>query len=443
MNWLPDKLPEDLDSEKALIATLASPGADNIAALYIPMLCGDDFMHPNHRAIFEALRSLVSNSVQVNPLTLRDELSRSKRLDAMGGYPGLMDALSGEEVGNPQRLIEILVAHRRRREIIKLAGHMLATSLDVSEDPDTVIHDSQQTLHKISLDSRKDDGESWDEILHAMSSFEPFRHGNQDHMGWWGIPTLDHIAPIPEGEYVAVAARPGVGKTALGAQIAVESARRGIQTLVISLELPRKAMRARLASYMACISTSLLKRGEYETQVVTRIGAQADTLSHGRIQAPLQGTPWPKIEAMIRHEVTRYGTKLVILDQFDKIGRPSVAKGSNEAYAFGAVSTGIMALCKDLGIGFVLLCQLRSDAEGREPTLSDHADSDRPAKDAAVVLHMWRNKEGELKAKIQKNRDGAFVGKRLDLDFKGEHQRFHEIERTTEPSRLVSQFRLL
>jgi hypothetical protein len=131
---------------------------------------------------------------------------------------------------------------------------------------------------------------------------------------------------------------------------------------------------------------------------------------------------------MIRHEVDRYGVQLVLLDQFDKIGRPSIQKGSSEAYAFGAVSTGIVGLTQELGIGFVLCCQLKGDAEGREPTLADHADSDRPGKDSAVVLHLWRNKDNALKGKIQKNRDGSNVGRRLDLELLGHCQTIREVD---------------
>lgn len=438
------QIPEDLDSERSLLATLCAPGAEHAASLCVPALCGDDFMHPNHRAIFEALREILEGHEEVNPLTLRDALVRSGRLDAVGGYSSLMEILNGEEVGKPMALVGILIAHRRRREILRLAGQMYRSCEDATVDPDEVIGTTQEELHRIGREGRRDEGEGWDEILHNMASFEPFRRKGPERMGWWGIPTLDQVAPIPGGEFVTVGARPGVGKTALASQIAVESARKGIAVLVVSLELPRESMRARLASYMGSISMNQLKRGDYTSAAVTMIGQQADTLAKGRIQAPLQGTPWPKLEAMIRYEVDRHGIQLVILDQFDKIGRPGVGRGSTEAYAFGAVSTGIMALCKDLNIGFVLLCQLKGDAEGREPTLADHADSDRPGKDASVVVHLWRTKDNDLKARIQKNRDGSFVGKRLDLDFKGEHQRFHEIEMDTEaPARIQRQGVLL
>lgn len=424
-------VPQDVDAERSLLATLCAPGNEHMASMWLPTMCPEDFMHPAHRAVLEALRLVLQQRQEVSSLTLKDALETQGRLGAVGGYTGLTQILLGEEVTRPEGLIEVLSKHRKRRELIRLSGRLSGLGQDTAEDPDEAIHEAQTELHRIGRDGRRSEGESWSEVLTAMASLEPFRRG-EERGGWWGLPTLDGIAPIPSGEFAVLGARPGIGKTAMLTQVAVASASHGLRTLVVTLELPKESMRARLASHLSGVSVQALKRGAYAAEHVRAVGSHADTLALGRIQDPSAGTPWPRIEAMIRHEVDRYGIQLVLLDQFDKIGRPAVGKGSSEAYAFGAVSQGIMALTKELGIGFVLLCQLKGDAEGREPTLSDHADSDRPGKDGAVVLHLWRDRNGDTKAKLQKNRDGAYVGKRFDLDFHGHCQRFVEIEHTTD-----------
>lgn len=427
----PENLPEDIEAERSLLATLWQPGAEFALATLLPRLRPADFVHPSHRTLFVALASLVARRAEVNPIVLAAELEAKGDLERLGGRPGMYEILGAMEVGNPAALVEILTAHRRRRELMVLGERITGQGADRLQDPDEVVHDAQAELARIARDGAPDGGESWMEILHQMAAFEPFRQGGSERGGWWGIPTLDQVAPIPTGEFVTVGARPGVGKTALFTQIAIESARRGIRPLAISLELPKPALKARLASHLSGIPMGNLKRGDYQSTAVTAVGEQAACLELGRLQAPVAGTPWPKIEAMIRAEIDRHGVQLVLLDQFDKIGRPEVKRGSSEAYAFGAVSTGIMGLVQELGIGFVLICQLKGDAEGREPTLADHADSDRPGKDAAVVWHMWRNKDGDLRGKLQKNRDGSHVGMRLHLDLQGHCQRILEVEEQT------------
>lgn len=424
--------PHDLDVERSLLVSLAfNDPRDN--ALLFPRLSEDCFMHPNHRAVFAAMKTMAAASTPLDAVSIWQEIKRVGRDAGLGGLDQLVELFrQADEVQRPEVLVEALNGFRHRRELIHLAGHLAAQAFDPMADPSEAIHEAQDGLHRVSLDGRKDDGEGWGEILTAMQAKEKFRVPGPEVSGRWGIWTLDDCAPIPAGEYVTVGARPGVGKTAMMTQIAVESANHGIKTLVVTMELSRISMRARLASYMAKLPVSDLKRGNYNVAETRTISEEYQTaLVAGRIQSPSPGIPWAKLDAMIRYEVDKYGIQLVLLDQFDKIGRPAVGRGSSEAYSFGHVSTGIMALTKELGIGFVLLCQLKGDAEGREPTLADHADSDRPGKDPAIVVHLWRDKDGKLKAKIQKNRDGANVGKRLNLLFDGACQRFKED--TSEP----------
>jgi len=427
-------VPEDPDAERSLLATLCAPGAEHAASLCLPSLCPEDFLTPAHRAIFEAMQMALAAHQELGLLAIRDVMDARGTLARAGGLAGLSEVLDGQEVGKPQVLIEILTGHRRRRELLRLGNSLQVLGQDTAEDPENLIHTAQAELARIMRDGRSDPGEGWMEILHSMAAMEPFCRPGQTRGGWWGLPTLDQVAPIPAGEFVTVGARPGVGKTALMTQIAVETAKKGMKTLVVSLELTKESMRARLASYLSKVPMSTLKRGEYTVENVNRVGTKTQILQAGRLQCPTAGTPWPKLEAMIRHEVDRHQIQTVLLDQFDKIGRGQVGRGSSEAYAFGAVSTGIMGLAQELGIGFVLLCQLKGDAEGREPTLADHADSDRPGKDGAVVLHLWRDKENQIKAKLQKNRDGSHVGRRWKLDFRGNEQHFYEIEQETDPN---------
>ena len=415
--------PHDVEVEKSVISALIM-GDPRQASILIARLSESCFFHPSHQVIFSAIQK---TPLPLDSLTVWGTIQKQGQ-DHKVQMTEIVDIIRfAEDVMRPEVLVETLIALRHRRELIHLGDHLQRQAFDTMTDPSEAILEAQDGLHRVSLDGRADDGESWEVIGQWMGDKKPFKGNHPDSMGWWGIGTLDSVCSIPAGEYVTIGARPGVGKTALMTQIAVESARKGLKTLVVTLELPKMAMRARIASYMTTRSIQELRKGGYTSDDAREVNNEPNTLAHGRIQAPSPGIPWSKLDAMIRYEVDRYGIQLVLLDQFDKIGRGQIGRGSSEAYAFGAVSQGIMALAKDLGIGFILLCQLKGDAEGREPTLADHADSDRPGKDPAVVVHLWRDKDGKTMAKIQKNRDGGFVGKRIALDFRGDCQRFIEV----------------
>ena len=434
MEMIMEPLPESVINEQYLLATICREGAEQALAREIPRLCPEAFTHPTYRAIFEASKSLVAKKLEVSFPAIVTEMRDQGTLDKAGGVVGVNELYDTcQEVGKPEEITSYILKDYKRRLLAKLSHSISQKAEDTMVDPDETALVCQSELSRIAQNEVDDKGEDGIGMLHQAAGFESFRQGNLERGGWWGIPTLDDVAPIPVGEYSVIGARPGVGKTTAFTQAAIESARRGIRSLVISLELPMQSLKARLVSYLMKVSIKDLKHGQYKSTDVTVLGEQAGVLTNIRLQAPLAGTPWPNIEAMIRREVARHNINLVLLDQFDKIGRPEIKKGSSEAYAFGEVSTSILGLVQELNIGFILCCQLRGDAEGREPILSDHADSDRPGKDAAVVFHMWKDKDDKLKGTIQKNRDGGFVGKRLDLDLWGQCQHIMEVDHQTTP----------
>ena len=430
-DWLPERLPEDVDAERSLLATLCAPGAEGAAKIESRLLSPEHFVHPAHRAIFEALTALIEQRAdEYGPLALKIELDRQGNLGRVGGYPGLIELLGGEEVGRPHVLTIRLTEKLKRRQLIRLGSSLMRLAIEEDEDVATLASTVLAQLGSIQREGKAEEISSWVEILDMAANGEAFRDGDGERGGWWGIESLDDLAPIPCGQVTFIGARPGIGKTALGTQIAVESAMRGRKPLFVQLELPKKTTQARVASYITRVSTRILKEGRYSPEIVAQLRAEAATLCNGGIIAPRAGTPWASIEATISESIDRNGTNLVVLDYFSLIGR-TVAKGSSEAYAFAHVSEQITSFAKDhQGVGFVLLGQLKTDAADREPRDGDAADSDRPARDAAVSLMLWRNPKEAVWAVLRKNRDGA-LGWKHEMVFQGWAQRFSMLEGET------------
>lgn len=400
--------PEDIDAERALLATACGDGNTNQAWETVLGLTAEDFMHPAHQALFVALgdvlRGLEAGGT-VNSLLLKAELEKRKNLGKVGGYPGLVEILCGEEVGKVKPLIRHIKTLSQKRGFMRLNAKAYK-SIEAGEDLDNVLTGAMDEIHRIQTSGVKVQSSSWSDMVRKLSSKEKFRpegYGNQ--AGHWGLEGLDDSAPIPCGEVTLIAARPGVAKTALGVQIAAESAIQGKRVLFVSLELPTEILESRVVSYFLPDRSSRdYQRGDYFESAATELQKQASKLINGTTISLPQGSQWATIEAEIRQRQARYGLDLVIIDYFSYIGRPMVGKGSNEAYAYASVSDSITRLAKDTGLGIVLLAQLVKDADGRPPTLGDLADSDKPARDASVTLLVWQDTKEELHAQVKKNR---------------------------------------
>lgn len=435
-DWLPARLPEDIEAERSLLATCSGPGMEERARRIARGLSEADFVAPQHKALFAALHSLLEDALEVNALTLKDRLEQRGQLGSVGGFTGLTELLAAEEVGRPEVLADLLKRKRQSRELVKLGARLIREATEGVAELPAIITEGMEELGRIARHGRPAEVTSWGEALEMASNLEAFRDGALERGGYWGIAELDELAPIPAGQVTFVAARPGVGKTALMTQIAVQSAILGRKPFILQLELPKKTALARIASYLTRTSTRVLKDGGYGPQVAQTLRNFGEELLAGRLISPRQGTPWHQIEPTLVESIERDGTDLVLIDYFSLIGRPATAKGSNEAYAFARVSEQITAFAKEhQGVGVVLLGQLKQDAAEREPKDGDVADSDRPARDAAVSLFLWRDANEQIRAVLRKNRDGALGWKRT-LAFEGWSQRFTVQEKeTAEPPR--------
>ena len=399
-------IPEDIDTERSVLSTACNDGGTDNAWAVVLGLTPEDFMHPAHRAIFVALSDVLrtlSPGETVNALTLKAALDARKDLGKVGGYTGLVEILCAEEVGKIEPLIKRLKNLSRKRGMMRLNAKTYR-DIEAGADLDSVLTETMGEIHRIQIDGTKVQSSSWSDMIRKVQFKERFRPvGYGNSAGHWGISDLDEAAPIPCGEVTLIAARPGVAKTALGVQIAAESAKQGKRVLFVSLELPTEILESRIVSYFLPNNSSRdYQRGDYDGD--TNRDLKEETLARGTTISLPQGSPWSTIEAEIRRRQARFGLDLVVVDYFSYIGRPQISKGSNEAYAYAAVSDSITRLAKDTGIGIVLLAQLVKDADGREPTLGDLADSDKPARDASVTLLVWQDNQGGLMARVKKNR---------------------------------------
>lgn len=124
-SWLPERLPEDIDAERSLLATCCAPGAETLAVAVAAVLEDEDFVHPAHRALFAALRGLLDQQLEVNALTLKDALDEDGTLAKVGGFGGLTELLGAPEVGRPQVLADLVKRKSRHRALVRLGAQLV------------------------------------------------------------------------------------------------------------------------------------------------------------------------------------------------------------------------------------------------------------------------------------------------------------------------------
>jgi replicative DNA helicase len=447
--WLPERLPEDIEAERALLATCCAAGAELAATELVFVLGEEDFVHPAHRAVFKALKSLVDAQIEVNSLTLKDALDQAGDLSRVGGYTGLVELLSAEEVGRPQVLAELLMRKRKLRQLIRLGAQLVRQAAEEEAPPDTLVEQVGQDLFRLAQGQQKKGLEHIGDVAkEAMESLLDRLEGRGSTGLKVGFSRLDNLTQgFQPGNLVILAARPGIGKTALALNWLLRAAMyHKASVAFFSLEMSKEEVFNRLLSAHSSINMKQVAAGAFDEEIQARLLRSRDALLELPIYINDQaGITVREIQAMVDRHLTRANQQLdlVIVDYLQLMTSPESSRAAkqSEATRIGEISRGFKLLAKDHGMPVVVLSQLNREVEHRQggrPQLSDLRDSGAIEQDADMVMFIHRKMkplmEGEEEDRsaellIAKHRNGPTGA--IWLYFEGEYARYRELERTT------------
>ena len=134
-SWLPERLPEDIDAERSFIATICAPGAGRVGVDALLEADPEYFVHPGHKLIIYALKSLVAKDLPIDSLTLKAELELLGTLNTVGGYVTLLEVLSGEDVERPSVLLDIIREKSKLRRLIHTGSKIVRLASGGSDLP--------------------------------------------------------------------------------------------------------------------------------------------------------------------------------------------------------------------------------------------------------------------------------------------------------------------
>lgn len=429
-------LPEDLEAERALLSTICAPGSERAAAECVSVLHSDDFMDPSHRAILAAVSALVQRSEPIEIAMLADELRAAGALDRLGGYPSLVTILSGEEVRRPMALVNVLRKLRRRRDLIKLAARIGKGAQVDTEDPEALCAEASQELARIATKRERGGiqklNQFSDELLSGLlDKFNGIRDPRVSWLkGWSRLNGM--LQGFKPGELIILAARPGIGKTALALNWVLAVTEYGGSAGVFSLEMPKAQLWERLVAAQAGV--------DVRAMVANQDRAAWHKIGNAKLELDERGI-WIEDRSSITAQeiITETDSllarssnlRLLVVDYLGLVGGGS-AKAS-ETQRLAEITRGLKVLAKDRGVPVILLCQLNREVENRangKPRLSDLRDSGAIEQDADVVMFIHRKmtelrNEKSAELLIAKQRSGPTGS--IPLLFAPELTRYEEV----------------
>lgn len=413
--------PHDIEAEKSVLgAILIDPGS---IALVVEILRPDHFYLEEHRLIFSSMISLFEKHDPVDVVTLTAELKQAGNLKKIGGASYLSDLINTVPTSAyVEHYAQIVKSQSIKRSLITIASRLVEQAFDEKGEVKKLLDEAEVAIFSLSQAYLHRDFLALKEIL--AQSFERLEALAKKGTGLRGISTgfshLDaKLAGMQESNLIILAARPAVGKTTLGLNIALHAAlKEKAPVAIFSLEMSKEELVDRLLVGQADIDAWRLKTGRLSDDDYSKLTEAMGELSEAPIY--IDDTPGVSILEMrtkSRKLKMEKGIRFLIVDYLQLVnpGR----RFDNRVQEVSFISQSLKNLARELKIPVLALSQLSRAVEHRgekKPQLSDLRESGCLTGETKIILADGRKVAIQVLAK--RKRQVPLKVLSLDKDYK-------------------------
>lgn len=410
-----------------------------------------DFFLPSHGEIFRAMVSLREVGMELNPITVCEELSRFGSIERVGGPAYVASLWDGiPRYSQVTGMVDMILTKARQRRLIKIGQKIIDNGFDDELTLDEQIEEAERGI----IDVGEDRGaSSWSPL--AVVAHEYLTEAEQ--RGKSNRPVIDFATGFNDLDYhtlglerktmVVIAARPGMGKTQFGLSMTrniSESRWNQVdgQPPVISwfsMEMPKKQLAQRWTASVAGVDGRRLHMGQLSRDEWERVWAAEEQIAQWRVHIDERvGLPIRAMREALRTLKRQEGRVDIVFVDYLQLGDGERKGNDTRATEVGNISKGLVQIAKDFNVCVVAISQLNRAAEGRgdkRPTLNDLRESGQIEQDAYMVIGLYRDEyyhadsidRGKAEAIILKQRNGPLAT--VEMAYDGARSRFADLSR--------------
>jgi len=409
--------PQDLAAEQSVLGGMLL-SKDAIADV-IEILRSNDFYRPAHEIIYESIIELYGHGEPVDAVTLSAELTKRGEIAKVGGAPYLHTLLSSvPTAANANYYARIVREQSILRKLIEAGTKVVQLGYAGEGEVDDTVDKAQAEIFAVTERRASEDYVKLNTLLpEALDQIEAISRGTVVEGVMTGFKELDILTNgLHPSNMIVLAARPAMGKSTLGLDIARNASIHNKATSVIfSLEMSRSEITMRMLSAEARVPLNSIRSGQLSDEDWSRLARRMGEIS----EAPLFIDDSPnlsmmEIRAKARRLKQRHDLKLIIIDYLQLM--TSGKKVENRQQEVSEFSRQLKLLAKELEIPVIAISQLNRSPEQRSdkrPMLSDLRESGSIEQDADVVILLHRddvydsqNRPGEADLMVAKHRNG-------------------------------------
>lgn len=436
--------PHSVEAEKAVLGGILvnNESLNTVLSIISP----EDIYKDANRRIIERIIVLVDKGLPVDLLSLSEELQRAGALEEVGGASYLASLMDGVPKSlNVEYYAQVIKEKSLLRRLIMSSAKIISSSYEQKEDADDLLNEAQAAIIEVAEQRVKPGFVRVSQL--TKPTLDMIAALAERREAVTGVPTgfrdLDNLTSgLHKSEFIVVAARPSMGKTALCLNI---SQYVGQQTNYavgfFSMEMAKEQIVIRMLSADSQLDIKRVRTGFISEREFEKLKLSAEALSHARIFLDeTAGLTVMEMKAKARRLKMEGNLDVLFIDYIQLMRPGSRFENRNQEMAF--ISRSLKELAKEIQIPVVGISQLsRAPEKGRReprPQLSDLRESGAIEQDADVVVFIYRPEvyqpqdetlRGVAEVNVAKQRNGptdmlrlAFFNKyarfaNADLDF--------------------------
>jgi replicative DNA helicase len=428
--------PQDVAAEQSVLGGMML-SKDAIADV-VEQLRGTDFYRPAHELIYDAILDLYGRGEPADAVTVSAELTKRGELGRAGGAAYLHTLISSvPTAANAGYYAEIVRERAVLRRLVEAGTKIVQLGYAAGGgDVDDIVNTAQAEVYAVTERRSSEDYVALAEVIEGtIDEIEASSHRGD---GMIGVPTgfadLDQLTNgLHPGQMIVIAARPAIGKSTVGLDIARSaSIKHGLASVIFSLEMGRNEITMRLLSAEATVSLQHMRKGTMREEDWTRLARTMGRVS----EAPLFIDDSPnmslmEIRAKCRRLKQRHDLKLVVIDYLQLM--TSGKRVESRQQEVSEFSRALKLLAKELEVPVIAISQLNRGPEQRtdkRPQMSDLRESGSIEQDADMVILLHREdayerespRAGEADFIVAKHRNGPTDT--ITVAFQGHYSRF-------------------
>jgi replicative DNA helicase len=401
-------MPNSLEAEQAVVGSMIMDRQAVITAG--EMLTTEDFYYKQYGIMFQTMIDLNNEGKAIDVIILHERLKEQNLPDEVSSIEFIRDLWAAMPTSANIRQHAAIVKEKAiLRNIIRVNDSIASECYAGTHRTEDILADTEKKIFDLVKNKGEHEYTPIDKVV--LEALDRIQAAAKNRGAVTGVPTgftdLDnYLSGLQPSDFVLVAARPSMGKTAFVLNVAENVAiKQGITTAIFSLEMSNVQLVNRMLSLESSVDADKLRKGRLDTSDWGKLVEGADSIAKSHLI--IDDTPGISVSEL-RSKCRKYKMEndlgLVIIDYLQLMSGSGSSRSDSRQQEISDISRSLKALARELDVPVVTLSQLSRAVEQRpdhRPMLSDLRESGAIEQDADVVMFLYRddyyNKDTEIK----------------------------------------------